>query len=144
MCLDIDMKLSWCVILIITYFIPSERKEGEKVDPRIALNCSDLASAIAEKDIEKLRVVLLPFLNQFEANPSEMDSYGHHEAYRRLVEEIDHCTDLKVVFSCYYCILTGIPISEIAISIEGNDHEQVIAIHLIPKEDGSILVGFHN
>lgn len=137
------MKYLCFYIFSFSSFLLSGWNEKEDFQIEPSINCTDLTKALLERDYELLRAVISPFLQHHILPPSEKDQYGHAQAYVKIIEQINACPTMEVVFSCYYCIETLPPFSEIAISLTFNDQVTEMAIHLQPEDNGDIDVSFH-
>lgn len=117
--------------------------ENKDVAPS-TLSCSGLANALYENDVDKVGTEINAFLQQFNASPTSEDEYGHSKTFKALVEEINACPSLQVNSSCYNCIYTLPPQSEIAISVSDNGQEISRTIDLGYKNGKLVFVRMHD
>ena len=138
------MKKYWYLFLIISsaFFTGCSKEEG--IAPEAFISCSNLTEALIEIDPELVGAEINSFLEKFKANPTEMDEYGHKGTFENLIEKINVCPNLEVVSSCYNCIYTNPPQSEILISITGSNQELRRTLGLQHKEGKFIFVGLHD
>ena len=95
----------------------------KELAPEHVFNCTSLASVLLENDSEKAGAEINAFLQQFKASPTNEDEYGRSNTLEALVEEINACPSLQVNSSCYNCIYTNPPQSEITVTVSDNGQE---------------------
>ena len=137
------MKLLLRVFLIATVTF-SGCEEKKELAPKPTLSCTGFANAFLEKNTEELGSEINAFLQQFKANPTEEDAYGHEDTFEALVEEINACPSLQVNSSCYNCIYTDPPQSEIAYRVPVNGQEISRTIDLGYKDGKLVFVRLHD
>ena len=132
---------------LFTIFVISTIKfygcEEKDVAPS-SISCSGLANGYYENDPEKVGVEINAFLQQFGEKPTNEDEYGHSNTFEVLVEEIKACPALQVSSSCYNCIYTLPPQSEIAVTVSENGQEISRTIDLGYQDGKLVFVRMHD
>lgn len=137
------MKESWLVFLILSsvLFYGCEKEEEIELS---SISCTSFTEALIEIDPELVGSEINPFLQEFRGSPTKVDNYGHEGAFEALVEEINSCPNLVVVSSCYNCVYTNPPQSEIQINITDSSQELRRTLGLQHKDGKFIFVGIHD
>ncbi|MGV3539704.1 MAG: hypothetical protein ACO1OQ_07835 [Rufibacter sp.] len=110
--------------------------EEEALDKTVV--CSKLADALfadnsvnAGIEIEKLLAA------QKSGNTSR-------EHYEQLMEELNSCSSLEVINSCYECVQTNPPQTEIIVSVTVNSQAIIKVIDLMSKDNKLVFVKIHD
>ena len=100
------------------------------------LNSTELAKNIVNDDIEALRKQIDSYFSRLTPKPIEEDRCGNKERFDRFVADLEQCADISIIHSCYGCVYTLPPISEIKVKTiyQNRESERVIDLILLEKE----------
>jgi len=100
------------------------------------LNYTELAKNIVKDDIEALRKQIDAYFSRLTPMRIEEDRCGNKERFDRFVADLEQSADIVVIYSCYGCIYTYPPISEIKVKAvyQNQEIERVIDLFLREKE----------
>ena len=139
----IEENMKWLIYLFVLASATFFGCEEKGIAPS-TLSCTGLTSALLENDAGEAGTEINPFLQQFKAKPTGDDEYGHSNTFNALVEEINACPSLQVNSSCYNCIYTDPPQSEIAVTVSDNGQEISRTIDLGYQDGKLVFVRMHD
>ena len=105
------------VMLLPSLMIIGCFKESDPNLPaQINLDCYKFQQEMILMDLDSLRNTLQPILDLFTPEPVEEDELGHKENFMLLLNLLnEECSALSFSMSCYACIETYPPITEIQV-----------------------------
>lgn len=131
------MKKATILVAYAVVFLIGCEKERD-VQPVVPFSCSEFASALIERDIEKAEAEISRVLGKLNLDK------GHEENLNTLLVEIDKCSDLEVVSACFECIETNPAQTEIIIAISTNGQVNNIVVDLQLKDNKFIVANIHD
>jgi hypothetical protein len=123
--------LSFAVLL----FLSSCEKENQTTKDE----CRDFKEALIYFQSDNVKSFIDPLTTDLQPNISENDQFGHQENIELLIERLNqHCNNIAASMSCYSCIYTSPPQSEIVISTDSSGILVTRAIDLLTSKDEAL------
>lgn len=108
------------ILLFIVIIVPSiscERKvESLHYDP----NCNNLISGIINTDNTIVNSEIEKLTNDLSPRPTDEDPLGHSGNFEILISRLTGCSKIVAELTCYGCIKTMPPLSEILIKADSS------------------------
>jgi hypothetical protein len=108
-------------------------------EPDFDLNCHNLKEGIVHLDEPAIKAEISKLTQDLKPNPTAGDEYGHLKNFDLLVRRLNQCGEINAELSCYCCIYTYPPQSEILITTSFNE-EKIHKIFDILTSKDTILV----
>ena len=136
-------KILIFILIIISLIIFS----CEEADDNIIedLSCDSLVVGIKMMDSDYVRPIVNKLVTDLESVPSDSDQFGHKKNLNILVDRLnDLCDNMIFTLTCYACIYTNPPQSEIEMLTDSanTDIRRVIDI-LTPKNELLSFIRIH-
>lgn len=130
-------KLLYLILISIPIlFGGCDSEDDASLDKTVV--CSKLAGALMANEEDNVKVQIHNLLN------AQGDINALEESFEKLIEQIDSCPTLQVTYSCFGCIYTGPPQSEIRVTVNQNNQTISRVIDLSNRDTGLIFVGIHD
>ncbi|MBF9255347.1 hypothetical protein I2I11_18765 [Pontibacter sp. 172403-2] len=100
--------------------------------------CSKLTDALIANDEDDVSVGINNLLN------AQGQFNGQEKSFEKLIEQVDSCPNLQVTDSCFGCIETNPPQSEIRVTVIQNNQTVSRAIDLQNFENKLIFLKIHD
>ena len=96
----------------------------------IEVNCGNLKTGLIIKDQEKIGIEMDKLTENLPPDPTKNDPIGHSENLTIITQSLHSCDGLEAEISCYACVETYPPQSEITIQMNssGTKIERIIDI----------------
>ena len=121
------------LIVIILISIACVRKENP---PNYGLNCDLLKTGIINYDQSSVRTEISKLTTDLTPVPITGDTFGQLNNFDKLIDRINKCGNMTAELSCYACIETNPPTSEIILKTDssGVQIQRVMDISTSNKE----------
>lgn len=140
------MKNSYLSILLLSFllslvFISCSNDDEEQIKP---LTESQIKEALILRNNEVLRTKINAYLSQFPTNESTTDD-DYKKMFNSLIENFNSLNGINVTYSCYNCIYTLPPKSEIDLEIDTSSEitTRVLVFQINQKTYKFELMGTH-
>jgi hypothetical protein len=129
-------KLMSCLLIVIPVLLAGCEEDDDPIDKTVL--CSQLANALVVNDKQAVETYINKFLNAQQAG------IGLHQSFDDLKEEIEACPSMQVTGSCFGCIETNPPQSEIMIATTANNQIVNKTIDLVQRDNKLIFINLHD
>ena len=121
------------LIVIVLISIACVRKE---TPPNFGLNCDLLKTGIINYDQSSVQTEISKLTADLTPMPTTGDTFGQLNNFNKLIDRISKCGTMTAELSCYACIETNPPTSEIILKTDssGKQIQRVIDISTSNKE----------
>jgi hypothetical protein len=116
----------------------------DKVD-NIEPNCISLQEGLLNNEVSSLNSQISILTQDLKPHPTESDKEGHLNNFTILITRLNKCEELNAMLSCYGCIETDPPQSEILITINSNGNQIQKVLDFTTSRDKILMFsGIHN
>lgn len=129
-------KLLYCILISIPMLVTGCETEDASLDKTVI--CSQLANALVANDADNAGAEINKLLD------TQGIVNGLEESLEKLIKQIDSCPTLQVTDSCYGCIKTNPPQSEIRVAVTVNSKTISRTIDLLHKDNKLSFSNIHD
>jgi hypothetical protein len=133
---EIDEKLLYCLLLLVPMLLAGCKEDDDSIDKTVL--CVQLADALVNNDKQSIEIEINRLLNAQQAGTDLRESFD------KLKEEIEACPSMQVIDSCFECIETNPPQSEIRIAITANNQTVNKTIDLVQRNNKLTFFNLHD
>jgi len=128
--------LSYVFIPLLFLFTSCNTEDDDSLNKTVV--CSKLADALVVNNSEKVQAEIKKLID------AQSAVNGLKESFDKLIVQIESCPDMQVIDSCFGCIETNPPQSEIRVAITVNSQISNKTIDLLHKDNTLTFYNLHD
>lgn len=132
-----------CLFLILIMILDTSCDKEDELSLEYNIDCSSLSVGLLEKDLKKVESEINQIIENINSSASRNNIERHKADLEGLVEQINKCKTIQVVNTCFQCIYTNPPQTEINMIIVEDGHTSYRTIDLLSRDNKFVFVGVH-
>jgi hypothetical protein len=132
------------VLVLIMIFLSLLSCEQKDDSSSLKMNCDNLKNGIVNTDNSLIIAEISKLTADLNPDPSAADPLGHADNFDLLTGRINECDGIVAELTCYGCIKTLPPISEILIKTDSSGVQIQRSIDIKTSEQSNLeILGIH-